>query len=109
MVSVAMIMMPAQTNGLNHLPRHLYPHGTAIFNTLMQVSGAIGAAIFISIMETGRSNALSGIEDPTAAQQIEALTIGAQQSFSFGFIFAIIALVIALFIRSKKPKTTESE
>ncbi|MBM7632030.1 MDR family MFS transporter [Geomicrobium sediminis] len=104
MVSVAMIMMPAQTNGLNQLPKELYPHGTAIFNTLMQVSGAIGAAIFISIMETGRTNALSGIQNPSAEQQIEAATIGAQQSFSFGLIFAVIALLIALFIRSKNTK-----
>ena len=38
MVGISMIMMPAQTNGLNQLPPEYYPHGTAIMNTLQQVS-----------------------------------------------------------------------
>ena len=41
MVSISMIMMPAQTNGLNQLPKRFYPHGTAILNTLSQVAGAV--------------------------------------------------------------------
>lgn len=45
MVGISMIMMPAQTNGLNQLPPELYPHGTAIMNTLQQVAGAIGTAV----------------------------------------------------------------
>ncbi|MBW7456661.1 DHA2 family efflux MFS transporter permease subunit, partial [Paenibacillus sepulcri] len=42
MIGVAMVFMPAQTNGLNQLPREFYPDGTAIMNTLQQVAGAIG-------------------------------------------------------------------
>ncbi|UUI05564.1 DHA2 family efflux MFS transporter permease subunit [Oceanobacillus jeddahense] len=34
MIAIAMIIMPAQTNGLNQLPKKYYSHGTAIFNTL---------------------------------------------------------------------------
>lgn len=33
MIGISMIMMPAQTNGLNQLPREFYPDGTAIMNT----------------------------------------------------------------------------
>ncbi|ARK30877.1 MDR family MFS transporter [Halalkalibacter krulwichiae] len=100
MAAVAMIMMPAQTNGLNQLPVQLYPHGTAIMNTLMQVSGAIGAALFISVMENGQQKYLSnlGIDNPTAEQAIEALTYGSQQSFSTGFILACVAIVLSLFV-----------
>ena len=36
------VMMPVMTNGLNQLPAHNNPHGTAMNNTLQQVSGAIG-------------------------------------------------------------------
>ncbi|MYL59814.1 DHA2 family efflux MFS transporter permease subunit, partial [Virgibacillus halodenitrificans] len=42
MLSVSAIMMPAETNGLNQLPKHLYPHGTAVMTTLQPVAGAIG-------------------------------------------------------------------
>ena len=34
MIGISMVMMPAQTTALNQLPRLLYPHGTAIMNTL---------------------------------------------------------------------------
>ncbi|WP_353626024.1 hypothetical protein [Bacillus sp. JCM 19041] len=106
MIAVAMIMMPAQTNGLNQIPEKLYPHGTAIMNTLMQVSGAIGAALFIAVMENGQQAYLSnnGIADPTQAQMAEALTYGSQQSFSTGFYLALAAIVLALFVRRSSIK-----
>ncbi|WP_078392556.1 MDR family MFS transporter [Shouchella patagoniensis] len=106
MISVAMIMMPAQTNGLNQIPEKLYPHGTAIMNTLMQVSGAIGAALFIAVMENGQQAYLSenSIADPTPAQMADALTYGSQQSFSTGFYLALAAIVLALFVRRSSIK-----
>lgn len=104
MISVAMIMMPAQTNGLNQIPVRLYPHGTAIINTLMQVSGAIGAALFISLMENGQQSYLADLEvtEPTAQQSIDALIYGSQQSFSTGFYLACVTFILALFIRRSK-------
>ena len=45
-----MVMMPVSTNGLNQLPQSHYPHGTAMNNTLNQVSGAIGTALLVTIM-----------------------------------------------------------
>lgn len=56
MLSVSAIMMPAETNGLNQLPKKLYPHGTAIMTTLQPVAGAIGVSVFVSIM-SARQNA----------------------------------------------------
>ncbi|ALA53668.1 MDR family MFS transporter [Shouchella clausii] len=109
MVAVAMIMMPTNTNGLNQLPARLYPHGTAIMNTLMQVAGAIGAALFISVMENGQQRYLAnlGISEPTAEQTVEALIYGSQQSFSTGFFFACAAVVLSFFI--KRSKQTQAE
>jgi DHA2 family lincomycin resistance protein-like MFS transporter len=106
MIAIALIMMPVQTNGLNQLPRKLYPHGTAILNTLMQVSGAIGVAFFISIMSSGQRHFLKSSSDPTAFdQQAEALLAGVKNSFTVGFILAIIAFFVALFIkRTKAPE-----
>jgi len=103
LIGISMVMMPAQTTGLNQLPRHLYPHGTAILNTLQQVSGAIGTALFISIMSTGTKNYLAGAEDPTAPDaQVAGLMAGLHDAFWIGFIVAIVALVVGLFIRRTK-------
>ncbi|WP_223869564.1 MDR family MFS transporter [Paenibacillus sabuli] len=103
MVALAMIMMPAQTNGLNQLPRRYYPHGTAILNTLQQVAGAIGVAFFISIMTRGSNRYLAGSSDPTSPQELlVALKEGVQGSFHIGMYLAIGALVLALFIRRTK-------
>lgn len=45
-------MMPLMTAGLNELPRHLNSHGTAMFNTMRQVSGSLGTAVLVTIMTT---------------------------------------------------------
>lgn len=106
MIAIAMIMMPAQTNGLNQLPRRLYPHGTAVLNTLQQISGAIGVALFISIMASGQHAYLEGITgEPTGIQNAEALLSGIHNSFVVGLGFAVGALVLSLFIkRTKAPQ-----
>src|SRR5690625_4754164 len=49
MLSISMVMMPVTTAGLNQLPRHLIPHGTAMNNTFRQASGAIGTAILVTV------------------------------------------------------------
>jgi hypothetical protein len=38
MFGMSMVFMPVSTNGLNQLPLRFYPHGTAMNNTLQQVS-----------------------------------------------------------------------
>lgn len=71
MIGISMIMMPAQTNGLNQLPREYYPDGTAIMNTLQQVAGAIGTAVAVSIMSAGQE---SYYTTHPGGNPIEALT-----------------------------------
>jgi MFS transporter, DHA2 family, lincomycin resistance protein len=100
MVGVGMIWMPAQTNGLNQLPPELYPHGTAVMNTLQQVVGAIGTAVAISILTGGMEKYLHGSSDPTNLTEIaNAMTAGSQSVFWFTMTIALIGLVMALFIR----------
>ncbi|SFC94789.1 MFS transporter, DHA2 family, lincomycin resistance protein [Bacillus sp. OV322] len=92
--------MPAQTNGLNQLPPELYPHGTAVMNTLQQVVGAIGTAVAISILTGGMEKYLHGSSAPTNQAEIaKAMTAGSQNVFLFTMIIALIGVVIALFIR----------
>ncbi|GGG00299.1 MDR family MFS transporter [Paenibacillus abyssi] len=100
MIAISMIMMPAQTNGLNQLPRKYYPHGTAILNTLQQVSGAIGVAFFISIMSSGQRDYLAGSSNPNApAEMAGALNAGVHSAFSVGLVFAVVGLILSLFIK----------
>lgn len=96
MIGISMIMMPAQTNGLNQLPREFYPDGTAIMNTLQQVAGAIGTALAVSIMTAGQKHYT---ESTPNANMIDGLTAGVSNAFIFGMIVAIIGFIIALFIK----------
>ena len=52
LLGTAMIMMPVTTAGINALPRHLIPHGTAMNNTVRQVGGSIGTALLVSVMSS---------------------------------------------------------
>ncbi|MFS0728006.1 MDR family MFS transporter [Paenibacillus sp. 1P07SE] len=103
MVAISMIMMPTQTNGLNQLPRRYYPHGTAILNTLQQVAGAIGVALFISIMNTGAESYVAQLtEMPEGNVDALAMNAGVQQAFTVGLMFAGAALLLSLFIKRTK-------
>src|SRR5699024_8460855 len=64
MLSVSAIMMPAETNGLNQLPKQLYPHGTSVITTLQPVAGAIGVSVFVSIMNARQLHFLTNASNP---------------------------------------------
>lgn len=100
MIGISMIMMPAQTNGINQLPLEYYPHGTAIMNTLQQVAGAIGTALAVSIMTSGSKSYMQTVNNPADPLNIgAAFTHGVQNAFIFGMVMAIIGLVIAFFLK----------
>lgn len=99
-IGTALILMPAQTHALNQLPPELYPHGTAVINTLPQVTGAIGIAVAVSILTGGMEKYLHGFSVP--AKQVEmanAMSAGSHNVFLYMIILALIGLVTAFFIR----------
>ncbi|WP_040978621.1 DHA2 family efflux MFS transporter permease subunit [Oceanobacillus jeddahense] len=115
---MSMVMMPVMTNGLNQLPMHQNPHGTAMNNTLQQVSGAIGSALLITVMNsrTGKEaeslaeEAMKNIDPsqmPTgaAAEQMEAeimneaMLHGINFSFFISLLIIALAFILALFIK----------
>ncbi|MEW9698663.1 MDR family MFS transporter [Paenibacillus sp. SI8] len=114
-LGISFVVMPAQTTGLNQLPRHLVPHGTAIYNTLQQIAGGIGIALFIGIMSSGANRYLHHSPDPTAIhEKTQSMVVGLQTVFWIEFILAIVVLVLAWFIngrlcadpsQKKEPKT----
>lgn len=102
-IGITLTMMPSQTNGLNELPKKLYPDGTAILNTLQQVAGAVGTAVAITIMAISTESYVSANGD-TVANQLEGSIQGVQNSITFGLVIAIIGFVLSLFLRRVKQE-----
>lgn len=115
MLGMSMVMMPIMTNGLNQLPTVLNPHGTAINNTAQQVSGSIGTAVLVTIMNSvtkSEATSLMAGVDPTTLTEAstalltqQALLAGIQYSFYVTLAINIVALVLALFV--KRVDTSE--
>lgn len=100
MIGISMVWMPSQANGLNQLPPELYPHGSAIMNTLQQLAGAIGTAVAVSIMTAGMNSFMKDIADKeNPASGTLALIAGIQNAFIFAVVVAIIGLIFAFFIK----------
>ncbi|GEL77846.1 MDR family MFS transporter [Tenuibacillus multivorans] len=92
MFGIAMVMMPVTTAGLNQLPNKLMPHGTAMNNTMRQMSGAVGTALLVSVMT---SQALDG--------SVQGQLHGVNVSFIVAAILAIVGWIMAFFIRNSRP------
>jgi len=124
MLGISMVMMPVMTNGLNQLPMISNPHGTAMNNTLQQVSGAIGSAILLTIMtkrmeSTGAQlfaeaqasgNAPSTAEGLAKLQEqleAQAMLDGISFSFFISTIVAIVALALSFFMKRVALPTNE--
>jgi len=117
MFGMSMVMMPVSTNGLNQLPPKLYPHGTAMNNTLNQVSGAIGTALLVTIMSTrqeasGSQLAADAIKAAGGQQLTEeaqyqitmiAMLDGINFSFFISTLIAAVALILSFFIKRATP------
>jgi len=123
MFGMSMVMMPVMTNGLNQLPAYNNPHGTAMNNTLQQVSGAIGSAVLITVMnnittvkaEELAAKAMNNMSANAAQasaqattevqQQImnEAMLHGINFTFFISTLITVIALILAFFIKRVKP------
>lgn len=116
MFGMSMVMMPIMTNGLNQLPMNLNPHGTATNSTLQQVSGAIGSAIFITIMNSKMestakvlaADAAAAGNVPTASDAfaqfqaqigMQAMLEGINYTFFIATVVTVVALILSLFVK----------
>ncbi|MCS0543270.1 MFS transporter, partial [Aeromonas veronii] len=113
MFGMSMVFMPVSTNGLNQLPRNLYPHGTAVNNTLNQVSAAIGTGFLITLMslkeEASAANLLKNIQgQPTEAQalqiQLQAMLDGINFTFFVSTFLIFLAFILAFFMKRAKQE-----
>ncbi|MCO7127114.1 DHA2 family efflux MFS transporter permease subunit [Sporolactobacillus shoreicorticis] len=111
LIGMSMVMMPVTTTGMNQLPKQMYPHGTAIMNTLQQVAGGIGTALFIGIMVSGQQAYLSRSANPEApAQMLQGLVAGMSRAFFIALVVGVISLLLSLFLkRTVAPKEDHAE
>lgn len=92
MFGVSMVLTPVTTAGLNQLPTHLIPHGTAMNNTMRQIAGAVGTALLVTVMT---NNMLP-------EQGLRGLIHGVNVSFVVAGISSLIGLVLAFSIKTEK-------
>ncbi len=104
MLSVSAIMMPAETNGLNQLPKRLYPHGTAVMTTLQPVAGAIGVSVFISIMNAKQLKVLNGSANPEDPATVDlAMVAGVELVYFIAFAISILAVILSFIVYRATP------
>ncbi len=95
-VGQAFLWTPTYAASLGALNKHLLPHGSAIMNTIQQLSGAAGIAIAFSVMTATSATLVSGGEAVGPA-----MAKGAQHSHLVAFGMVVLGLVVALMM----PKT----
>lgn len=113
---LAMAMMPVMTNGLNSLPARMNPHGTAMNNTLNQISGAIGTALLVTVMSNraathGEELAKAAMSKATGQPSAEALEglknmamlEGINDAFLVATFIAALALILSFFMKRARP------
>lgn len=110
MISISAVLMPANTNALNAIPKEMYPHGTAVSNMLQPIGGALGIAVFVSIMNSGQTTALQGIKNPTTEQINNAMTVGIHHSYWFGIVLLVLAIIVGFTVtRANYSKSLEEK
>ncbi|MDN4605967.1 MDR family MFS transporter [Sporosarcina sp. F6_3S_P_2] len=105
MLTVSAIMMPAETNGLNQLPKRLYPHGTAVMSTLQPVAGAIGVSVFISILNARQLKFLEQSATPQDQGTVSlAMVAGVELVYFIAFAMTIVAVILAFTVYRARPE-----
>lgn len=110
MLSVSATMMPAETNGLNQLPKKLYPHGTAVMSSLQPLSGAIGVSVFISIFNSKQAKYLQTTDDPTEIESIrEAMVVATEHVYFIIFLITIVTVFMSFLVYRARPVEEQAE
>ena len=100
-IGMAMVMTPLMALSLGALPRELYGHGSAILNTLQQLAGALGTAVFIALLTLG-----AVVASESGASEQLAQASGASWAFAFGGIMTTAAIVLACTLK-RNPAAVE--
>lgn len=90
-VGQACLYTPALAVSLGSLDKQLLPHGSAIMNTIQQLTGAAGIAIVFSVMTVASSGYVAGGEAVGPA-----MAHGAQQAYVIVCVMVLVGFCLAL-------------
>ena len=95
----ALMWTPLFTSALSALPPELYPHGSAIANTIQQLAGAAGIAVLIAALTASEHADESG-------NSIGAAAAGVQGAFVAAGVITLFTVFGAVFVlrRSGPPQ-----
>ncbi|GAE37430.1 multidrug and toxin extrusion [Halalkalibacter akibai JCM 9157] len=102
MFGFSMVMMPVNTAGLNQLPRKLLPHGSAVTNTIRQMSASIGTGLLVTTMTTAER---VGTNLPHV---INPDIFGAIIAFGMVGVLTFVSLILALKFRKPTRQQTKN-
>ena len=97
-LGLAFMMTPLMTSALGSLPPHLYSHGSATVGAVQQVAGAIGTALFVTVLGIRSASAAAAGATETAAS-----ADGIAFAFLLGAVLSLVAVVGAWFVRRTPP------
>ncbi|MGO4595000.1 MDR family MFS transporter [Leifsonia sp. 2TAF2] len=98
-LGLALTFTPLFTSALGALPPRLYSYGSAVIGTNQQLAGAIGTAVFITILSAVGASAVAG--GGTATEGVEA---GVRAAFVAGASLSLLLVVGSFFVR--RPAAT---
>lgn len=102
MFGFSMVMMPVNTAGLNQIPRKLIPHGSAVTNTIRQMSASIGTGLLVTAMTTAEGAASN------SPQIINPDIFGAIVAFGMIGVLTFVALILSFQVkRTTEPSDEE--
>ncbi len=101
-IGTALMMTPLMTTALGSVTPRLYSHASAIVNTLQQVAGAAGTALFITLFTV--VSAASAVGDG-----LTGLANGVGTAFGVGAVISAAGIVLAMFLRRPSVVAPSSE
>ncbi|ADU29539.1 MDR family MFS transporter [Evansella cellulosilytica] len=101
MFGFSMVMMPVNTAGLNQIPRKLIPHGSAVTNTIRQMSASIGTGLLVTTMTTAERVA------GRSPNIINPDIFGAIIAFGMIGVLTLVALILSFKVKRTSPPTDE--
>lgn len=98
-LGLAFMMTPLMTSALGSLTPQLYSHGSATVGAVQQVAGAIGTALFVTVLGVRSASAAAA-----GASEVAASADGIAFAFLMGAVLSLLAVVGAWFVR-RTPAT----
>lgn len=95
-VSIGCLMMPLVTWGISNIKSEFTAHGTALLTSLRTISGAIGSAVFVSIMSITASISATRLQENAS---IYGLNIA---FLSMGVVTIILLAIAVLLVKNNK-------